>query len=156
MDKISSRTYFTLTMTIIGVTNLKNWNWLFTIIAFFFDILLIIKNHKLKKIDLYIHHFFVLIACYQGYKYNIDKSILYHGLTAESISIFNDFRPNHPFLIIFWRIGIVIFIRLPIWNYYINHKILGYVTSFMYIYDFYIIITSIKTLNKYIKKNKYF
>ena len=151
MDIVCFRTYFTLMMTIIGVFSIPYINWYFCTLAFMVDLMMIFKYYKLNRPDLYIHHLIVVSGCIQGIVYEYPKQLMYRALTAECISIMNSFRKKYPIMVILWRTGSVIIVRMPLWYGYRNHNTISLVAKTMLIYDSYVLYKCYNAMNKQIK-----
>lgn len=112
---------------------------------------------KSKRFELVFHHIFTIIAYIQLYatcNLTHESSLAHIFLFGELLSIFNYiFRGN--VILKYWRIFVIVFIRMPVWIYMIYttnllyHTFSKYLTQFagicMPILDLYFIYNNFKT-----------
>jgi hypothetical protein len=103
------------------------------------------------RMDLFVHHCIcIFLLIYFTIDFPLIGAIFYIG---ESLTALNFLRPQYPYLVTLWRLGVVLFIRFPVFGlmflqiiYYdencLSHhksKQLACSMVFFFVYDIYVI-----------------
>lgn len=120
-------------------------------IFFLFDMVVLTLVKSMWRTDLFIHHCIcIFLLVYFTIDFPLMGAIFYFG---EMLTSLNFLRPQYPLLVTFWRLGVVLLIRFPVYGSMFSnvvwyddfcmhhHKATELACSFVFffIYDFYVI-----------------
>lgn len=103
---------------------------------FIFDTILMLYP-PLYRFDLVLHHLVNILFIRVWLMNDLGRELGLYIVRAELVSIFNFLRKSNPRLVVCWRVGTILFIRIPawVWLYSMGHPLTITMCVFFCCYD---------------------